>query len=658
MENNKLRLWAMHHPLKAAYCWSFIVLIFVVNLNISGLLLNFIFILMTIIWISSDIQSQLATKKRAINIPNNTYRNQIDFRIPLYLNATLFAYLAIGSFVEGNLLIGICLSLIAICSFIPFNYQDSEYNHMLKQSNKLHEQDEKLNNTPPTNQVSTTPILNTDVEVSVPTNVEKHVLHHNEIDLIKEHAKLVNNNITLKSKKKTKTTSNTLYIDVAGTNYYRLKNAVGYARSNDLFFVRYDDMTASEIREDFYTDDDPVYETDLTDVINEIKLIPDLYNKYDSNAVKVIIYIESQSFMIGYIPKENSKDIKRLIEKERADLVKLTVKGYMTGGKYKAVNLDDHIYTGEKPYSFSLQISVEKTPFAQTSKGKNKEHIIDQRNELIIHKLRKPLNSFVSVDIETTGLNASFDKVIQISAVKYVDDKLIDTFNSFVNPGKEKLPLTEFIINKTGITTQNVKAAPTFNDIKGSFEKFVGDLPWIGHNIFAFDIPFLYESGLSINEFYAEDTFIIARKHLDRTVLGNLKLPTLKEYYGINEPSHNALADSKTAALVYKHLRDDKLPKILKDANDKMLSLNGIHFLVIGSFPEFDHDQMIEQIKLRGGIIENRWTNNTQYLINGITNKHYKSIQNAKDHNVQFLNFNSLVALINTKDQQLQVFDN
>src|SRR5699024_6431466 len=127
---------------------------------------------------------------------------------------------------------------------------------------------------------------------------------------------------------------------------------------------------------DFYTDDDPVYETDLTDVINEIKLIPDLYNKYDSNAVKVIIYIESQSFMIGYIPKENSKDIKRLIEKERADLVKLTVKGYMTGGKYKAVNLDDHIYTGEKPYSFSLQISVEKTPFAQTNKGKNKEHII------------------------------------------------------------------------------------------------------------------------------------------------------------------------------------------------------------------------------------------------------------------------------------------
>lgn len=213
MKNNKLRLWAMHHPIKAAYCWSFIVLIFVVNLNISGLLLDFIFILMTIIWISTDVQSQLAAKKRAINIPNNSYRNQIDFRIPLYLNSTFFAYLAIGSFVEGNVLIGICLLLIAICSFIPFNYQDDEYNNMVKQLGKLNERKEEnyIPVDPDTVNVNITNSSKSDIPIKSSNDEESKEKHSKDNEIIKKHAEIVNSTVNSNSKDKRRSPCSSLF---------------------------------------------------------------------------------------------------------------------------------------------------------------------------------------------------------------------------------------------------------------------------------------------------------------------------------------------------------------------------------------------------------------------------------------------------------------
>lgn len=539
-----------------------------------------------------------------------------------------------------NTLLGICLSFIAICSFISFDYEDNEYKSMLAKKAKL-------------NKLKNSELFGRTITSSTKNRNRRNPISISDKGLTKN-AKPVNKIVSSKGNVCITKDTQSFYVKVAGTKYQDLKVAVNYARRNDLLFTRYDDMSASEIREDFYTDDDPVYETDLSDVIDEIKLIPDISNKYDANAVKVIIYINSHSFMIGYIPKNNSKEISELLKKKNAGLLTFNVTGYMTGGKYKAVDFDDHIHTGEKAYLFNLHIEAEKTDLAYTKKGHDIEAEISQRKELKIHKLRKPLSSFVSVDIETTGLNISSDEIIQIAAVKYIDNKLADTFSSFINPGKGKLPLDDFIINKTGITTQDVVNAPTFNNIKDSFAEFVENLPWIGHNIFRFDIPFLYESGLTISEFYAEDTFVMAKHKLNHAVLGSWSLPTIKNYYRINEPSHNALADSKTTALVYMHLRDDKLPRIFKNSSEKFPSLYGIHFLVIGSFPELDHDRIIDQIEFRGGILDYRWSNKTQYLVNGITSKKYKSIQNAKDHNVKFLNFNDFTTLLNHKDTEFE----
>lgn len=98
MEVDKFQNWVRHHPIEAVYCWAFIVLIFVDHFNITGIIQKIIWLLLGITWIGAEALTQLAIKKRAIDIPNNPYRNQVDFRISLYLNAACLAFVAFLSF--------------------------------------------------------------------------------------------------------------------------------------------------------------------------------------------------------------------------------------------------------------------------------------------------------------------------------------------------------------------------------------------------------------------------------------------------------------------------------------------------------------------------------------------------------------------------------
>ena len=652
---NKFLLWRNHHPIRLGYCLSLILLTLCGSLNVNGALLNIVLIYLSIIWIATEARAQLSSKKRAIDLVGNTYADQVDFKISLYINDIFFALLAVGNLSNGgNKFLGFCLLVIIIGSIIPFNYQDDEYRQMLRQS----KEGQGINN------------YNTDKSSSHPSS--KSLTSHDKSYLTiaseylqpakslekdppeQENKKLVttNNAPIVNKDKKGKLHNDILYVNVAGTKYYELKKAVNYARRNQLFFDTYDDLSASEIREDLYTDDDPVYETDMSYVIDKITLEPDLANKYDYRAIKIIIHIGSQTFMIGYVPEDSLDAVWRILKKVKYNLMTVNIRGYMDGGKYKAVDLNNHIYIGEKPRSFTLIIETTETSFANTKKGVSISKALKQMKPLVIHKMRKPLTSFVVVDIETTGLNAPNDKVIQLSAIKYISDKMVDSFNCYVNPGKSKLPLSDFTTKLTGIKTSDVENAPSLSDIKDKFIKFVGHLPWVGHNIFHFDIPFLYNSDIGINEFYAEDTYTLAKKKLDRTILGNLKLPTIKKYYGIQGASHNALADCKTAAIVYRRLRDTTLPTTILNKDNKLSSLKDIHFLAIGSFPEMTHTSIIQQIKLRDGIVDLRWNKQTKYLVNGITSKSYKSIQQSKDHNVIFLNFPDFVNLLDSKDKQ------
>lgn len=95
---------------------------------------------------------------------------------------------------------------------------------------------------------------------------------------------------------------------------------------------------------------------------------------------------------------------------------------------------------------------------------------------------------YIVFDIESTGFSRQNDRIIEIAANKYVNGMIVDSFHSYVNPG---YPIPIFITQLTGITNKDVENAPAIHEIKKAVLDFFGEDPLVGHNIEAFDIPFL-----------------------------------------------------------------------------------------------------------------------------------------------------------------------
>src|SRR3954469_25859752 len=88
----------------------------------------------------------------------------------------------------------------------------------------------------------------------------------------------------------------------------------------------------------------------------------------------------------------------------------------------------------------------------------------------------------VVLDTETTGLDVTQARIVQISAVRIVAGRLLadQTFDALVNPGVAIPPATTAI---HGMTDAMVAAAPPFRVIKAEFDRFRGDAVLIGQSI-------------------------------------------------------------------------------------------------------------------------------------------------------------------------------
>jgi len=94
---------------------------------------------------------------------------------------------------------------------------------------------------------------------------------------------------------------------------------------------------------------------------------------------------------------------------------------------------------------------------------------------------------WVALDLETTGLSREDDRIIEIGAVKFQGDRVLDTYRTFVNPNRR---LDDFIRRYTGISQADVDDAPSFASVAADLVAFVGSSPIVGHNL-AFDLGFL-----------------------------------------------------------------------------------------------------------------------------------------------------------------------
>ena len=101
---------------------------------------------------------------------------------------------------------------------------------------------------------------------------------------------------------------------------------------------------------------------------------------------------------------------------------------------------------------------------------------------------------WVALDLETTGLDSKKDRVIEIGAVKFSGDTVLDTLQTFVNP---KRRISAFIQELTGIRQSDVTGAPEFAEAAVRLTEFVGASPVVGHNV-GFDLGFLEAGGAPI----------------------------------------------------------------------------------------------------------------------------------------------------------------
>ena len=91
------------------------------------------------------------------------------------------------------------------------------------------------------------------------------------------------------------------------------------------------------------------------------------------------------------------------------------------------------------------------------------------------------LNDYTVIDVETTGTDAKLCKIIQLSAVRFINHREAESFNTYINPG---CPIPAEVSELTGITSANVVGAPAFEEKLEEFRAFVSVSPYIaGWNV-------------------------------------------------------------------------------------------------------------------------------------------------------------------------------
>ena len=153
---------------------------------------------------------------------------------------------------------------------------------------------------------------------------------------------------------------------------------------------------------------------------------------------------------------------------------------------------------------------------------------------------------YVALDLETTGLNRETDAIIEIGAVRFSRDGVLDTFHTLVNPHR---PLPAPVRALTGIADDELADALPLEAIAADFQTFLGDAVLVGHNVLDFDAAFLDRA----NILHSDVVF-------DTQELAALLLPGINEYslaalaahLGIEFPvRHRALDDAQASRSLF-----------------------------------------------------------------------------------------------------------
>ena len=177
-------------------------------------------------------------------------------------------------------------------------------------------------------------------------------------------------------------------------------------------------------------------------------------------------------------------------------------------------------------------------------------YLVDDLKGMIENSKGQSLDApYVVFDIETTGLAAEKNKIIEIGAVKVIDGKIVEKFSQFVNP---KVPIPFEIEQLTSIKDEMVMDAPTIEEVLPRFMEFCKDAVMVAHNA-DFDMSFIKKNCDLQNityDFTIADTVALARFLMPQ--LNRYKLDTIAKALNVSlENHHRAVDDAGCTAEIF-----------------------------------------------------------------------------------------------------------
>ncbi len=213
------------------------------------------------------------------------------------------------------------------------------------------------------------------------------------------------------------------------------------------------------------------YDHELTlQNINGIKKIPDFRVSRKDTAVQKRVELHCHTKMSDMDGVSDAKAIvKRAVE-----------------WGHKAIAITDHGNVQAFPEAFH---AIRDMKDAETRVIYGVEgYLVDDTLGMVTNSKGQSLDdTYVVFDLETTGLSAISDTIIEIGAVKVEAGTIVDRFSTFVNP---KVPIPYRIEQLTSINDDMVIDAPVIEDILPKFMEFCDGAIMVAHNA-DFDMGFI-----------------------------------------------------------------------------------------------------------------------------------------------------------------------
>jgi DNA polymerase III subunit epsilon len=163
---------------------------------------------------------------------------------------------------------------------------------------------------------------------------------------------------------------------------------------------------------------------------------------------------------------------------------------------------------------------------------------------------------WVVFDFETTGLNKSSDRIIEIGALKMINGKVVDELSTLI---EVDIPIPEVVQKITGITPDMLVGQPRIETYLPKLYDFIEGSVLIAHNG-EFDMSFLSTESARIGFDINWPCFCTLK--MARDLLSDLpkkNLDTLAEHYGLQfEARHRSIGDAKVTVDVLNQMLVDE----------------------------------------------------------------------------------------------------